>query len=164
MGVVLPPVIAEGEGTVDLASVQMGGVASQWSDQHFGVAGNLVLPGRGKDMGDGWETARSREPGHTDWVVVKLGSPGVVEEIVVDTLHFRGNFPQAVEIYAANGEKVDGKDEGVWEKIVDKSKCQKDTEHRFKVEGGKVYTHVKMVIIPDGGVKRLRVFGKRRGA
>ncbi|TGZ82890.1 allantoicase [Ascodesmis nigricans] len=165
MGKVLPPVLTAAEGTVDLASVAMGAVAQQWSDQHFGVAGNLIMPGRGKDMGDGWETKRSREKGHTDWVVVKLGSPGVVEEVLVDTLHFRGNFPQAVEVYAATaGESDSGEikgDDKRWEKIVEKSECQKDTEHRFKVEGGKVYTHVKMVIIPDGGVKRLRVFGKR---
>lgn len=42
------------------------------SDQHFGVGSNLLLPGRGKDMGDGWETKRSRTLGHKDWVTICL--------------------------------------------------------------------------------------------
>ncbi|KAL2054306.1 hypothetical protein ABVK25_005447 [Lepraria finkii] len=65
---------------VELSAAVMGGVAVAWSDQHFGQAGNLLLPGRGKDMGDGWETKRSRGVGHEDWVVVKLGARGRVGE------------------------------------------------------------------------------------
>ena len=56
----------------DLAHVFAGGLVEFTSDQHFGVGSNLILPGRGKDMGDGWETKRSRQPGHKDWVVIKL--------------------------------------------------------------------------------------------
>jgi allantoicase len=85
--------------------------------------------------------------------------------VIVDTLHFRGNFPQAVEIYAINvpQTKPDPEDPR-WERITEKTPCQKDHEHAFpstllRNTKGRVYTHVKMVIIPDGGVKRLRVFG-----
>jgi len=98
---------------------------------------------------------------------MKQGAKGYLEEIIVDTLHFRGNFPQAVEVYALNADTHDAAaDDERWELVVPKAKCVKDTEHAFpstmlqNVEG-KVISHVKMVIIPDGGVKRLRVFGKR---
>jgi allantoicase len=90
-----------------------------------------------------------------------------VEEVIADTLHFRGNFPQALEVYAINSDEHEVRaDEEGWELIVPKSPCAKDTEHAFpstmlrNVEG-KLVSHVKLVIIPDGGVKRLRVFGKR---
>lgn len=138
-------------------------------------------------MGDGWETRRSRQPGHMDWVIVKLvafpiltlrciiltgqlkqGAPGYLEEIVVDTLHFRGNYPQAVEIYAMNAGPDDfvAADAESWDPIVTAHPCEADKEHSFPTASlanisGKAVTHVKMVIIPDGGVKRLRVYGKR---
>ena len=51
---------------------------------------------------DGWETRRRRGPGGKlpdrsarDWAIVRLGVPGVVRAIVVDTAFFTGNFPQA---------------------------------------------------------------------
>lgn len=87
-----------------------------------------------------------------------------MEEIVVDTLHFRGNFPQAVEVYAIESEETPKVDDE-WKLVVEKTKCEKDKEHAFPStvlkHTGERFTHVKMVIIPDGGVKRIRVFGKR---
>ena len=140
----------------------------------------MLLPGRGKDMGDGWETARSRTPGHTDWVIAKLGLKGRnISKVVVDTKDFRGNFPRAVKVEAlatevgkaALGTEPDPKhDSAAWVELVKGEKGTKaDTEHVFENEDlavsvppeGFVWTHVKLTIIPDGGVKRLRVFGQR---
>jgi allantoicase len=180
----LPVVAREGGGverpTEDLAAALNGGVAVSRSDEHFGTKSNLLLPGRGVDMGDGWETKRSRALGHVDWVVVKLGLKGrSIDKVVVDTKDFRGNFPRAVKVEgwsvvlgkAAFGEEEDPKfDSQGWKELVNgEQKCQADHEHEFEGEGlaiqqppeGEVWTHVKMTIIPDGGVKRLRVFGKR---
>lgn len=99
---------------------------------------------------------------------LKKGAPGYIEEVVVDTLHFRGNYPQAVEIYAidAGSDHVVAASAPEWQKIVEAHPCEADKEHAFpstmlKDVSGNVVTHVKMVIIPDGGVKRLRVYGKR---
>jgi allantoicase len=100
------PVFPDASITVDLAHVANGGLAVACSDQHFGRAGNLLLPGRGVDMGDGWETKRSRGGDHTDWVVVKLGVPGVIEKVVVDTAHFKGNFPKMVKVEATYSGEV----------------------------------------------------------
>ncbi len=165
---VFPPVAADGtELEIELSAAVMGGVCIACSDERFGKGANLLLPGRGKDMGDGWETRRSRAEGHVDWVVVKLGAKGFLRRVVVDTRHFRGNFPRAVMMHAADlgeGEWERGMEDGKgWVEVVGEQKLGPDAEHEFLLaaEGliGKGFTHVKMTIIPDGGVKRLRVFG-----
>lgn len=152
---------------LDLASAQNGGVAVSCSDQHFGTKDNLILPGRGKDMGDGWETARSRTKNHVDWAIIRLGSPGYIKELVVDTAHFRGNYPQKAKVEAINWPATSGApapppDLPNWVELVAPSKCGPDQEHKFSsMVTDTAFTHVKLTIIPDGGVKRLRVFGVR---
>ncbi|ANZ75126.1 BA75_02403T0 [Komagataella pastoris] len=147
---------------IDLANVNNGGVVQAFSDQHFGSADNLLLPGRGHDMSDGWETKRSRSKGHIDWAVIALGDKTNIDHIVVDTAHFRGNFPQFIRIEGTyhEGETAPPLDEG-WEIVVPQSKTGPDHEHSYEVQDKKaVFTHVKLVIIPDGGVKRVKVFGR----
>ncbi|RMD43029.1 hypothetical protein DV735_g2130, partial [Chaetothyriales sp. CBS 134920] len=177
---VLPPQPSAERPLEDLAAALNGGVATAGSDQHFGVKSNLLLPGRGKDMGDGWETARSRTKGHTDWVIVRLGLKGrSIEKVVVDTKDFRGNFPRAVRVEAwalplakaALGTEDEPKHDspGWTDLIAGDQPCVADNEHVFEGSAlaasnppqDQVWTHVKMTIIPDGGVKRLRVFGRR---
>jgi allantoicase len=183
--VVPPPLLkissSEEKPLEDLASALNGGVAVACSDQHFGVKSNLILPGRGKDMGDGWETARSRTKAHVDWVVIRLGLKGrTIEKVIVDTKDFRGNFPRAVKVEgwkiddakAALGTEEEPKgDSPGWVGIVKgEHECEADKEHVFEGESlldgltlsGQLWTHVKMTIIPDGGVKRIRVLGRRR--
>ena len=162
------PVLPEDVNEVfDLAATVNGGVAVSCSDQHFGTKDNLLLPGRGIDMGDGWETKRSRGE-HVDWVVIKLGHPGMIERLVVDTAHFRGNFPQKVQIFAAPAaEKTPGYDDQVWTEVLSPQKTGPDKEHEYGhdvlKQVGQTYGFVKLVIIPDGGVKRIRVYGRRGG-
>ncbi|KAH6606669.1 allantoicase [Trichoderma cornu-damae] len=152
------------EAVFDLAAAQNGGIAVSCSDQHFGSKDNLLLPGRGKDMGDGWETKRSRGKHHVDWAIVKLGAPGYVREFVVDTAHFRGNFPQEVAVHGLSwhGEgQPDAQSEG-WVEAVPPSKTGPDQEHKFASAAADVpLTHVRLTMIPDGGVKRFRAFGTR---
>lgn len=163
-GAAVPVFPADAAAVIDLAAAQNGGVAVACSDQHFGTKDNLLLPGRGKDMGDGWETKRSRGKGHVDWAVVRLGAPAFVERVVVDTAHFRGNFPQSVRVEAIvwgqQGEPPAGAED--WVEVVGASKTGPDTEHEFvSAVQDRPFTHVKLVMIPDGGVKRLRVFARR---
>lgn len=154
---------------VDLAAMTNGALATRCSDQHYGRKDNLLLPGRGVDMGDGWETKRTRGA-HVDWVVVRLAAPGELSRVVVDTAHFRGNFPQRVQLFAAIGAAGEPAfdDAQAWEEVLSPQPCGPDREHAYAVDvlkgvEGRVFRFVKMVIIPDGGVKRLRVFGRRRG-
>lgn len=125
-------------------------------------------------MGDGWETARSRAQGHVDWAIIKLGLRGSVAKVVVDTKDFRGNYPRAVRVHGLpdgslkDGEEVPGHDDSRWVEVVKGDKaCQADTEHVF--EGGDLaagvdgmsFAFVKLTLVPDGGVKRLRILGQR---
>lgn len=165
-GVAVPVFPASADAVFELSATVMGGVAVSCSDQHFGTKDNLLLPGRGKDMGDGWETKRTRGE-HIDWTIVKLGAKGEIDHIVIDTAHFRGNFPQKVQVFA--GSFDDGKEPGhadpAWVEVLEPQKSGPDKEHEYKAElkdiKGRAYTHAKLVIIPDGGVKRFRVFGKK---
>lgn len=144
---------------IDTASVKNGGVAIDYSDQHFGSADNLLLPGRGHDMSDGWETKRSREPGHVDWVIIKLGNTTKINQIVIDTAHFRGNFPQKVNIKGVNTTGTPKFGDDTWKLLVPDSKTGPDKEHTYDVSDNDSYSHVLLTIIPDGGVKRVRVLG-----
>lgn len=159
---------ADPAAVLDLAAAQNGAVAIACSNQHFGTKDNLILPGRGKDMGDGWETARSRTKGHVDWAVIRLGAPTArIQRVVVDTAFFRGNFPQKVRIEALQwtgaADSDPAHDDAAWREIVPDSPCGPDQEHELvpTLAAGQTVTHVKLVMIPDGGVKRLRVYGSR---
>ena len=174
-GVAVPvwPEIDAKSQEVQLSAAQMGGRAVAVSNQHYGKGFNVLLPGRGKNMGDGWETKRSRTEGHVDWVVVRLGARGKVGGLLIDTMHFRGNFPREIRVHgwdAGDGtEVVFSKEE--WEKqdwieVLGETPMKADTEFSFRggelknVEG-RLFTHMRLTIIPDGGVKRFRVFGTK---
>ncbi len=149
---------------VDLAAVENGGVPLVCSDMFFSSMNNLIMPGRSENMGDGWETKRRRGPGH-DWIIVKLGLPGAIRKIEVDTNHFKGNYPDMCSIEGcaapdASTEDLTGTD-AVWREILPKTKLQADTRHFFEQELAPIdhCTHVRLNIYPDGGVSRLRVWG-----
>lgn len=150
---------------IDLLALEHGGRALACSDEHFGSMHNLNAPGRGVNMGDGWETARRRGPGH-DWVVMALGRAGTVESVEIDTAHFKGNYPDRVTLQAARvdsgtvGRIVD--DSGSWPTLLPEQKLQADHRHVFReeLEPLGAVTHVRMNIFPDGGVSRLRLFGR----
>jgi allantoicase len=152
-------------GQIDLAAVENGGRVIAASDMFFGHRHNLIMPGRGVNMGDGWETKRRRGPGN-DWVVVKLGKPGTVERIVVDTIHFKGNAPGSCLVEACNASNAgDSAPETGWVEVLPQTALQPDTLHEFSGAGmgageGAVFTHVRLSIFPDGGVSRLRLFGR----
>src|SRR5262249_33155469 len=83
----------------DLIAIENGGRVLGSSDEFFGAPLNLLMPGRAKNMGEGWETRRRRGPGN-DWVILKLGTPGVIRRVEVDTSHFKGNYPESCSLEA----------------------------------------------------------------
>lgn len=143
---------------VDLAAAEHGGLVVSCNDMFFGSRHNLIMPGRGVNMGDGWETKRSRREG-PDWVVVRLATEGVLERAIVDTLHFMGNAPDAcaLDICRSETDPDGAKDEG-WATLLERTPLQPHTQHVFDVHG-EAATHVRMRIWPDGGVSRLRLLG-----
>ena len=148
---------------IDLAAAINGGKAIACNDMFFSAMSNLIMPGRGVNMGDGWETKRNRSPGNRDWVILRLAHAGTVNQIVVDTCHFKGNYPDTCSIegcVAANDDDVIN-DKVSWQMILPAQKLSADNEHEYVKEIGKhdAITHVRLNIFPDGGISRLRLFG-----
>lgn len=150
------------DGYVDFAAIENGGRAIACSDEHFGSMHNLNVPGRGVNMGDGWETARRRGPGN-DWVILSLATTGEIERVEIDTAHFKGNYPDRVSLDAGNFAS-DGQathDAPGWRPLLPETKLKMDQQHYFEdLEAAGPATHVRMSIYPDGGISRLRLFGR----
>jgi allantoicase len=147
---------------IDLASVINGSRILQSSDEFFGVPLNLLAPGRGINMGDGWETRRRRGPGH-DWTIIKLGFPGRIRRIEVDTAHFKGNFPESCSLEACYKPSAGDGAELLqdWKEVLPRTRLKAHARHLFReqIADVGVVTHVRFNIYPDGGVSRLRLFG-----
>ena len=152
------------KGEIDLAAVENGGRVLVCSDMFFGHRHNLIMPGRAANMSDGWETKRRRGPGY-DWTIIKLGKPGHVRRVEVDTSWFKGNFPESCSLescYAPNGNLDSVQDPQLsWKPVLARTKLQAHTRHFFdEVMDAGVASHVRFNIFPDGGVSRLRVWGE----
>lgn len=159
---------AIGDRVIDLASPLLGGRIIGYSNGHYGHQ-RLLAPGRGINMGDGWETRRRREPGN-DWIVVKLAARGEIERVVVDTAHFKGNYPDACSLQVADlGADACEVVASVtassmyWREVLPPQKLSADSIHTYgasELAASHPATHVRFNIFPDGGVSRLRVFGR----
>jgi allantoicase len=154
--------LARSKRVIDLASILNGGLVLGASDMHYGAKDNLIMPDRAKNMGDGWETKRRRGPGY-DWVILKLGAPGNVRRIEIDTSHFKGNYPDSASIEGCLAPDA-GFDalasSGVWEELLPQTKLRASHRHvTSKVRSIGPISHVRLNIFPDGGVSRLRIHG-----
>ncbi len=149
---------------VDLAAALNGGRAILCNDMFFSHMNNLILPGKGLNMGDGWETKRNRTPGNKDWVILKLGAPGVIEKIVVDTHHFKGNYPDTCSLDACYSphDLLTAEDLATapWTEIITPQKLEAHREHTFEPAVKNPFNYVRLNIYPDGGVSRLRIWGR----
>lgn len=145
---------------VDLAAIENGGHVVTCSDMHYGNPQNLLMPGRSTYMGDGWETKRRRGPGH-DWTIVRLARRGTIERIELDTDHYKGNAPGRVMIESADVSDREAFEPAAarWQPIVPEQAVEPHSRHRFD-DLRSAATHVRLNIYPDGGVARLRVFGR----
>jgi allantoicase len=152
-------------GSIDLLAVENGGAVAGASDQFFGPPSNLLLPGRGVNMGDGWETKRRRTPG-SDACVLRLGRRGVIERFEIDTHFFKGNAPQATLIEAldeaalAPGE-LDERlaSPAPWPVLVARTPLVQHRRHALLPDRPMPVTHLRVHIFPHGGVNRMRAFG-----
>lgn len=148
----------------DVAAMENGAYIVDTNNQHFGLAVNLLMPGRGINMGDGWETRRRREPGN-DWCIIALAHPARLKKIEVDTAFFKGNYPDRVSIQAAY--VTGGTDDTLktqamfWQTLLPEQKLKMDHQHYYESEIADIglVTHVRLNIFPDGGVSRLRLWG-----
>ena len=165
--------MSNGDEGIDLASRRLGAGVIAASDETFAAKENLILPsvptftpqtfGHKGQVYDGWETRRRRDPGH-DWAEVRLGAPGVVHRVVVDTAFFTGNYPQSCSVEGCWADGHPGPAElaegGGWTTLVGRSPLAGDTSNVLPATRERLVTHVRLTIHPDGGVARLRVHGE----
>ena len=156
--------VVKADEQVDLAAAVNGAKSVLCNDMFFSHMDNLIMPGRGVNMGDGWETKRNRTPNNRDWVVVRLAHKGEIKKVLIDTCHFKGNYPDTCSLEGINttDKNVDFNNPNlVWTEILPKMKLQADYEHFFEKEivSAGPFTHVRLNIFPDGGVSRMRLFG-----
>ena len=159
---------------VDLAAEKVGGAVLVANDEFFAPKENLLkssapifIEGKYTDLGkwmDGWETRRRRTPGF-DWCIVRLGLPGIIRGVVVDTSFFRGNYPEhfSLEACAIGGQPTaeDLQSDAInWMPLLPQMPLAGDTQNPFAVEGDQRVTHLRFKIYPDGGLARLRVYGE----
>ncbi|MFD7228040.1 allantoicase [Streptomyces sp. NPDC059881] len=169
---------------VDLADRRLGAGVIAANDEFFAERENLLVrepavfdPERfghkGKIM-DGWETRRRRGTGpgspfpsadDHDWAIVRLGAPGVIRGVVVDTAHFRGNYPQKVSLQATVAEGTPGPgdllaDDVKWEELLPPTPVRGHAANGFEITSERRWTHIRLCQHPDGGIARLRVHGE----
>ncbi|MCP4875466.1 MAG: allantoicase [Gammaproteobacteria bacterium] len=152
----------------NLAAVELGARAIAWNDAHFGAVENLLNPGKGINMGDGWETRRRREPGN-DWSIIELGHVGDIEQIILDTAFFKGNYPdrcsiQAAMVGAGTADSIVTQSQ-FWQELLPPQKMEMDKVHEFSGEVQSIgpVSHIRVNMFPDGGISRVRILGKIHG-
>ena len=146
---------------LELSALNNGGKIISYNNAHYGDVSAILSYGRGKNMGDGWETRRRREPGH-DWLIIKLGKKSFLTKAEVDTAFFKGNYPESCSIQAINTDDISKVKDENWITIIPKSVLYADKIHKFSIKAkfqSTEFSHVKLNIFPDGGVSRLRIFG-----
>ena len=151
---------------LNLTSVLNGATPIACNNEHFGRAENILAPGMGKNMGDGWETRRSRGK-NFDWLIIKCATAGKINKIQIDTHHFKGNYPDKCSIQAAFiDKKISSRaivnNSKKWKLLLNKVKLHAHQKHNFKnnLMKDKKVNYIKINIFPDGGISRIRVFGK----
>ena len=157
--------------SIDLVGIANGGKVVTCNDMFFGSKDNLIFPERALVMGDGWETRRKRVSGY-DWIVVRMGHTGKIEKIEIDTNHFKGNFPESCTLEGLSHPKRDLTPSDIqerislnWQEILPRTKLKAHFRHFYTKELSKIikntsFDYIRMNIFPDGGISRLRVFGK----
>jgi allantoicase len=145
-------------GPVDLAALENGALVTGCSNAFYSKPAQLISPGLARSMGEGWETARRREPGN-EWVVVRLAGAGVVTLAELDTSWFLGNAPESARLTGLPA-GADPDDPGAWVELLPRTRLLPDTRHRFVLPVGPDVTDVRLDAYPDGGMARLRLWGR----
>ena len=161
----LEKIILKGK-NVNLSSILNGSTIVGCNNEHFGKAENVLSPGVGVNMGDGWETRRSRGK-NFDWIIIKFGMPGIIRKLEIDTHHFKGNYPDSLTIQSAlipnkvKSKKIFGSSKK-WRLLLGKTKLKPHKKNSFRSKTFKKnkINYLKINIFPDGGISRVRAFGK----
>ena len=146
-------------GTVDLVAAENGATLASCSDAFYSSPANIIMPGRARNMGEGWENSRRRGGGN-DYAIFTLAAAGVPRHVEVDTSYYVGNAPGWVRLSTVDSRTSDIEDDGAWQELLPRIAVQPDTRHRFACNSAVAATHLRLDVYPDGGLSRLRMFGE----
>jgi allantoicase len=142
-------------GTIDLAALENGGRVVGCSNAFYSSPEHLIMPGRPRVMSDGWENARRRDDAG-DYVSFRLAAAGLISHAEIDTSYFVGNAPGWIKLHATDRADADAG----WRELLPITRVQPDTRHRFRIDDVQPATSVRLDVIPDGGLARLRLYGE----
>ena len=175
----------------EISSLEQGGKGLSCSNKHYGEPWQLIQSSLGENMASGWETARHPDRPSVwnkdtatglmdsplkDWAILKLGysvKPSEnkgISRIILDTRHFRGNFPESVLLEGTHWDDNNGDETAIppandsWFPLISRTRMSPDAEHVFDASMNQIenidrpVTHVRVSIFPDGGISRVRVF------
>ncbi|KIQ20372.1 allantoicase [Rhodococcus sp. MEB064] len=145
-------------GTVDLLAAENGGRLVECSDAFYASPANIILPGRARNMGEGWENSRRRGGGN-DFAVFALGVAGVPRHVEIDTSYYVGNAPGWASLRTVDARTADVDDPAAWTEVLARTAVQPDTRHMLLLDDAPAATHLRLDVYPDGGLSRLRLFG-----
>jgi allantoicase/malate synthase/2-oxo-4-hydroxy-4-carboxy--5-ureidoimidazoline (OHCU) decarboxylase len=139
---------------VNIASAAFGANVIRASNEHYGPAIQVISPYSPLNMFDGLESARSRQPGHHEEVIVQLAQAGRLEKILVDFTYFVNNNPLELAIQGQWGEE--------WVELVPRTwvKGFAGSQKTFVVQDTRAFEVLRVQTFPDGGLNRLLVFSR----
>ncbi len=159
----------KGHHDIELSALKYGGRVVGYNDAHYGNVSSLLAERRAINMGDGWETRRQRNLPNHDWLILALAHEGIIEKVMVDTAHYKGNYPDSCTLEGVrlnnniSDEELLKNDKLDWQLLLPPQKLQADHIHMFDKKNIKnidVVSHIRLKIFPDGGVSRLRLYGR----
>ena len=153
---------------VNLASSKLGGRVVYATDEFFASKDRLIkdedpifftdkYDAHGKWM-DGWESRRRRDGGY-DYSIIKLATSGIIQGVDINTAHFTGNHPPYASLEAMLSDDFQDKS-AKWVEILPKTKIKADSHNFFKIKSKDNFSFIRLNIFPDGGVARLRTYGR----
>eukprot|EP00931_Biecheleriopsis_adriatica_P047462 TRINITY_DN27364_c0_g3_i1.p1 TRINITY_DN27364_c0_g3~~TRINITY_DN27364_c0_g3_i1.p1 ORF type:complete len:411 (-),score=86.85 TRINITY_DN27364_c0_g3_i1:56-1114(-) len=180
--------IVKADAVEDFALSRNGAVALAWSNAHYGLPRNCLAPGASRRMDEGWETARNPkrpavlQPGPDglcdcgyafDWFIMRLGARCLLNELELDTSHFKGNFPESCLVEGLDDASLAAQpaleqmkyfagpeaSTRQWLPVLPRSRLGPHQAHTFNLESSRPVTHLRITIFPDGGIARVRARG-----
>jgi allantoicase len=163
-GDVMPNPALWADVTVEVSGVEQGGRVEWTSDSFYSDACTLIAPDRPRNMGEGWETRRRRDigPDTHDAVMISFAAPADLQRVEIDTSRFVFNASREVAVL---GSRMRPSGEHGWAlvpfdvEVLPRTRIAPDVRQVFVVDAVDI-TALRVQAYPDGGIARVRAFGR----
>lgn len=141
-------------GEFNNASLAFGARVLSATDEHYSPASTMLSPTGPINMFDGMESARSREAGHFEEVVIALARVAPVHRVEMDFTYFVNNNPLEVSVDAFDGKE--------WKELIPKTwvKPFRGSVKAFDVKEPSQVERLRLRTYPCGGMNRFRAMSR----